>query len=231
MPATVPARRRRSNVNDVESSLEKPKGRKSLEGGAGKRQRRESIVHGDDDNLNDEVGVNVDEEGNASDGEGTMDFDNLTSSPPGFIKSQLPVKHEVEQTLPAKRSIIPAPSIVPAPPKAAANSNPLPKADNPSLLPQQAVVAPKSTRKLYVILSHACLEAYRIGGSKNPASKNGGRGKEGEVKYALLNCDDHQGILAKMGKDIADARPDITHQVSSSAVSVRLTLNLVPSVS
>jgi rRNA pseudouridine-1189 N-methylase Emg1 (Nep1/Mra1 family) len=35
-----------------------------------------------------------------------------------------------------------------------------------------------------------------------------------EAKYALLNCDDHQGILAKTGRDIADARPDITHQVS-----------------
>jgi rRNA pseudouridine-1189 N-methylase Emg1 (Nep1/Mra1 family) len=39
-----------------------------------------------------------------------------------------------------------------------------------------------------------------------------GGGKE--AKYALLNCDDHQGILAKTGRDIADARPDITHQVS-----------------
>jgi rRNA small subunit pseudouridine methyltransferase Nep1 len=29
-----------------------------------------------------------------------------------------------------------------------------------------------------------------------------------------LNCDDHQGFLAKEGRDIADARPDITHQVS-----------------
>jgi len=27
-----------------------------------------------------------------------------------------------------------------------------------------------------------------------------------------LNCDDHQGILAKMGREIAHARPDITHQ-------------------
>lgn len=40
-----------------------------------------------------------------------------------------------------------------------------------------------------------------------------GGGKE--AKYALLNCDDHQGILAKTGRDIADARPDITHQVSA----------------
>lgn len=47
------------------------------------------------------------------------------------------------------------------------------------------------------------------------SSKNG-PGKE--AKYALLNCDDHQGILAKTGRDIADARPDITHQVSPSSV-------------
>jgi rRNA small subunit pseudouridine methyltransferase Nep1 len=52
------------------------------------------------------------------------------------------------------------------------------------------------------------LEAYRV--------SSGGKGKggrEGDVKYTLLNCDDHQGILAKTGRDIADARPDITHQV------------------
>jgi hypothetical protein len=42
-----------------------------------------------------------------------------------------------------------------------------------------------------------------------------GGGKE--AKYALLNCDDHQGILAKTGRDIADARPDITHQVSQAS--------------
>lgn len=52
------------------------------------------------------------------------------------------------------------------------------------------------------------MEAYQIssGSSKSAAGK--------EAKYALLNCDDHQGILAKTGRDIADARPDITHQVS-----------------
>lgn len=56
----------------------------------------------------------------------------------------------------------------------------------------------------------ACLEAYRI------SSGSGGKNSVGkEAKYALLNCDDHQGILAKTGRDIADARPDITHQVSS----------------
>ncbi|KAL4063256.1 Alpha/beta knot methyltransferase [Scleroderma yunnanense] len=82
---------------------------------------------------------------------------------------------------------------------------------NPSMLPVQAHVprgGPASTqRRLFVILEQACLEAYRV--------TSGGKGKsnrEGEVKYTLLNCDDHQGILAKTGRDIADARPDITHQ-------------------
>lgn len=44
-----------------------------------------------------------------------------------------------------------------------------------------------------------------------PASARGGKSED---KYSLLNCDDHQGVLAKMGRDIAHARPDITHQVS-----------------
>ncbi|KAF8350976.1 nucleolar essential protein 1 [Amanita rubescens] len=82
---------------------------------------------------------------------------------------------------------------------------------NPSMLPVQAHVArggaAANQRKLYVILEQACLEAYRVS-----SAGRGRNGKEGEVKYTLLNCDDHQGILAKMGRDIADARPDITHQ-------------------
>lgn len=84
---------------------------------------------------------------------------------------------------------------------------------NPSMLPFQAHVArggaAASQRKLYVILEQACLEAYRVS-----SAGRGRNGRDGEVKYTLLNCDDHQGILAKMGRDIADARPDITHQVS-----------------
>jgi rRNA small subunit pseudouridine methyltransferase Nep1 len=101
----------------------------------------------------------------------------------------------------------------PLPRKALSTSSPLPRVANPSMLPVQAHVpkagAASSQRRLYVILEQACLESYRVtSGGKN----RGGRGEEG-VKYALLNCDDHQGILAKMGRDIADARPDITHQV------------------
>nr|VWP01334.1 HTH lysR-type domain-containing protein [Ganoderma boninense] len=91
------------------------------------------------------------------------------------------------------------------------SNNPLLQQANPLMLPVQAHVAksgPASTqRKLYVVLEHACLEAYRV--TTAARSKNG---REGDVKYALLNCDDHQGILAKTGRDIADARPDITHQ-------------------
>ena len=95
---------------------------------------------------------------------------------------------------------------------------------NPSMLPVQAHVArgpaAATQRKLYVILEQACLEVYKVSGSgsKSVQGHRGVRGKgkdSGEAKYTLLNCDDHQGILAKMGRDIADARPDITHQVNS----------------
>lgn len=58
----------------------------------------------------------------------------------------------------------------------------------------------RSGRRLIVVLEKACLETYKVGKAK-------------DAKYALLNCDDHQGILKKMGRDIADARPDIAHQV------------------
>ena len=95
---------------------------------------------------------------------------------------------------------------------------------NPSMLPVQAHVArgpaAASQRKLYVILEQACLEVYKVSGSGSKSiqgHRDGVRGKgkdSGEAKYTLLNCDDHQGILAKMGRDIADARPDITHQVN-----------------
>lgn len=65
--------------------------------------------------------------------------------------------------------------------------------------PQALTSKDKDTRRLVVVLSQACLETHKI-------SALGGD------KYALLNCDDHQGLLRKMGRDIAEARPDITHQ-------------------
>lgn len=61
------------------------------------------------------------------------------------------------------------------------------------------------SRCISVLRSQACLEVYR----SNRPSANGA-----QVRDTLLNCDDHQGFLAKEGRDIADARPDITHQVS-----------------
>lgn len=101
----------------------------------------------------------------------------------------------------------------PLPRKTTASTSALQLPANPSMLPFQAHVArggaAVSQRKLYVILEQACLEAYRV--SSAGRDRNG---REREIKYTLLNCDDHQGILAKMGRDIADARPDITHQVS-----------------
>lgn len=97
------------------------------------------------------------------------------------------------------------------------SNNPMPQPANPSMLPVQAHVprggVASTQRRLFVILEQACLEAYRV--------SSGGKGKggrEGDVKYTLLNCDDHQGILAKTGRDIADARPDITHQVRVSVI-------------
>lgn len=59
----------------------------------------------------------------------------------------------------------------------------------------------KITKRLIVVLSQASLETHKISSS----------GPGGD-KYVLLNCDDHQGILKKMGRDISEARPDITHQ-------------------
>jgi len=73
-----------------------------------------------------------------------------------------------------------------------------------SLVPTQPVPLSskdKTTKRLIVVLSQACLETHKL--------NVGGPGGD---KYALLNCDDHQGLLRKMGRDIAEARPDITHQ-------------------
>ncbi|ODQ68025.1 nucleolar essential protein 1 [Nadsonia fulvescens var. elongata DSM 6958] len=67
------------------------------------------------------------------------------------------------------------------------------------VVPKPVTSRDKNTQRLIVVLSQACLETHKISSS-------------GGDKYALLNCDDHQSLLKKMNKDIADARPDITHQ-------------------
>ncbi|KAG0141245.1 hypothetical protein CROQUDRAFT_52011 [Cronartium quercuum f. sp. fusiforme G11] len=79
---------------------------------------------------------------------------------------------------------------------------------NPLMIPQ----APSTKKdengppKLVVVLSQACLENYA------QTVTVGAKNQKKEVKYTLLNCDDHQNILSKMGKDISATRPDITHQ-------------------
>ena len=73
-----------------------------------------------------------------------------------------------------------------------------------SLVPQTPATLTskdKITQRVIVVLAMASLESHKISSSH-----------AGEDKYALLNCDDHQGILKRMGRDISEARPDITHQ-------------------
>ncbi|PVU92183.1 hypothetical protein BB561_003979 [Smittium simulii] len=57
----------------------------------------------------------------------------------------------------------------------------------------------ENTQRLIVILEAAPLEIYKVG-------------KQKDANYQLLNCDDHQGILRKLGLDLSHSRPDITHQ-------------------
>ncbi|WFD31781.1 rRNA small subunit pseudouridine methyltransferase Nep1 [Malassezia sp. CBS 17886] len=84
----------------------------------------------------------------------------------------------------------------------------------PTLVPTAPKVPKTAAEKtaqprLIVVLEQACLETYKM--SSGSATHSRGSKDAGE-KYTLLNCDDHQKVLAKMGRDIAEARPDITHQ-------------------
>ncbi|KAF2685677.1 Nep1-domain-containing protein [Lentithecium fluviatile CBS 122367] len=85
----------------------------------------------------------------------------------------------------------------------------LPPPDLPKLVAEQHVPiasSDKDTQRLIVVLCNATLETYK-------ASHGAGRGPAGrEEKFNLLNSDDHIGVMRKMGRDISEARPDITHQ-------------------
>lgn len=65
----------------------------------------------------------------------------------------------------------------------------------------------ESSKRVIVILEAASLEIVKIGKTK-------------DSKYQLLNCDDHQGMLKRHNKNIADYRPDITHQVKKKFKAV-----------
>jgi len=84
----------------------------------------------------------------------------------------------------------------------------LPPPQLPQLVAEQNTPIPytdKDTQRLIVVLSNASLETYR--------ASHGSRSMPGrDDKYSLLNSDEHIGVMRKMGRDISDARPDITHQ-------------------
>lgn len=94
-------------------------------------------------------------------------------------------------------------------PSSTAGTQSLPPPELPRLIAEQHVpiaASDKDTKRLIVVLSNASLETYR-------AVSHGGKPGGKEEKYSLLNSDEHIGVMRKMGRDISDARPDITHQV------------------
>ena len=53
-----------------------------------------------------------------------------------------------------------------------------------------------NAKRIIIVLEQACLETVKT--------------KKG---FTLLNCDDHQGLQKRLGKDPGSSRPDISHQV------------------
>lgn len=89
----------------------------------------------------------------------------------------------------------------------------LPPPSLPQLVAEQHMPIPaqdKDSRRLVVVLSNASLETYR---AAHGSARAGRPGVVRDEKFTLLNSDEHIGIMRKMGRDISDARPDITHHV------------------
>lgn len=63
----------------------------------------------------------------------------------------------------------------------------------------------KTTQRMIVVLSNASLENFKWSSRK---------GNVREERYSLLNSDEHISVMRRMNRDISEARPDITHQVS-----------------
>ena len=68
--------------------------------------------------------------------------------------------------------------------------------------PTQGQPVEPQSRKVVIVLENASLETARVNSLRH------------DSKMQLLNCDEHQSVLKRLGRDIADARPDIVHQVS-----------------
>ncbi|SNX87954.1 related to EMG1 - Protein required for ribosome biogenesis [Melanopsichium pennsylvanicum] len=153
----------------------------------------------------------------SSNSNSTTSSSNKTAAPP--MRHALPPKPIT--TMPgSSSSTSPSPStsaISSAAAAAKANSAKRSRVDS-SLVPQvpkvpKTAAEKENTPRLIVVLEQACLETYKVStGSASRGPAGGRANKDGGDKYALLNCDDHQRVLAKMGRDIAEARPDITHQ-------------------
>lgn len=91
----------------------------------------------------------------------------------------------------------------------------LPPPELPRMVAEQHMPIPstdKDTQRLIVVLSNASLETYKAAHT----GKSGGK----DEKFSLLNSDEHIGVMRKMGRDISDARPDITHQVCGTSCAL-----------
>ncbi|KAI1906247.1 18S rRNA pseudouridine methyltransferase [Ophidiomyces ophidiicola] len=89
-----------------------------------------------------------------------------------------------------------------------------PPPELPQLVAEQHVplaAHDKHSKRLVVVLSNASLETYRAASSASASSAAPGKPARDD-KYSLLNSDEHIGVMRKMGRDISEARPDITHQ-------------------
>lgn len=105
----------------------------------------------------------------------------------------------------------------------------LPPPELPQLVAAQAHPIPttdKHTKRLIVVLSHASLETFKTSSSssynnnaqnvQNAQNQPHRAGRTAPLardeKYTLLNSDEHIGVMRRLGRDISEARPDITHQ-------------------
>jgi len=102
-----------------------------------------------------------------------------------------------------------------------AGTQSLPPPELPNLVAEQMVPiasTDKSTQRMIVVLSNASLETYK--------ASSGGRQGIRDEKFSLLNSDEHIGVMRKAGRDISDARPDITHQVNTMSTTTMLVTDL-----